>query len=204
MNMRFLKRLVFLIIPGLLIPLSLLAGEPMVHLKAATDNLVSVLSDKSLRPADMKVKRDRLIMEIVDGIFSWDDFSRRALGRHWNNRTQEERNEFASLLRQLIVNNYIDYAVRYSGERLILINDKTDGDFGIVTGKVITAKDTSVPIEFRMIRKRGTWWIYDINVIGLTFAGNYRSQINAIMKRSSFEDLIKDLREKVKGGTKGD
>jgi len=190
--------------PGLFIPLSLWAGEPMDRLRTATDNLISILSDKSLRPREMKATRDRLIMEVVDGVFSWEEFSRRTLARHWSSRTPEEKKEFTALLRQLIVNNYIDYAVRYSGERLLLLNDKIEGDFGTVTGEVVTAKEVSVPIEFRMVRKRGSWWIYDINVVGLTFAGYYRNQINAIITRSSYEDLIKVLKEKVNAGKDAD
>lgn len=201
MNRKLLKRSILVIMLLLAVPLYSWAGEPMDRIKTAADRLISILSDNSLRPQDMKIKRNKMIMEVVDRVFSWEEFSRRALATNWNNRTPEEREEFVSLLRQLIVNSYIDYAIRYSGERLIFLDDNVEGNFGTVTGEVVTAKGVHIPVEFRMLKKKESWWVYDINVEGLSFVGYYRNQINSVITRSSYEELIKGLREKVNAGS---
>jgi phospholipid transport system substrate-binding protein len=182
------------------ISLSSWAGEPTDRIKTAEDNLISVMSDMSLRPPEMKDKRDRMIMEVVDRVFSWEDFSRSALGTNWKERTSEEKKEFVSLLRQLIVNSYVDYVTRYSGEKIEFADEKIERDYGIVDGQIITSAGKHIPVAFRVIKKAGLWWIYDINVEGLSFAGYYRNQINAIITRSSYKELLKSLRDKVNAG----
>ena len=155
MTRRLLEKFIFLIILLLFVPLDLFAGEPTEQIKTAVDRLTAILSDKSLRPSTMKDKRDRMIMEVIDGIFNWEEFSRRALGTYWGARTEEEKKEFISLLRQMIVNTYIDYAPRYSNEKLLLLNEKTEKDYGILNGEVITSKERHIPIELRLIKKSG-------------------------------------------------
>jgi phospholipid transport system substrate-binding protein len=195
------KKTILLFLLSLFVPLLSWGGEPTDRIRSAADRIISVISDESMRPAEMKDKRDWMIMEIVDSIFNWEEFSRRALATNWNKRTIEEKKEFVTLLRQLIVNNYIDYATRYSGENLIFLNEKIEGFYGNVAGEVIISKGTHIPINFRVIRKAGLWWVYDINVEGLSFAGYYRSQINAIITGSDYEELLKRLKEKANAGT---
>jgi phospholipid transport system substrate-binding protein len=190
------KKTILLVFMSLLVPLLSWAGEPTDRIRSAADRIIFVISDASFRPTEMKDKRDKLIIETVDSIFNWEEFSRRALATNWNKRTIEEKKEFVSLLRQLIVNTYLDYATRYSGENLILLGERVEGVYGIVNGEVVTSSRIHIPVEFRLISKGGLWWIYDINVEGLSFTGYYRSQINAIITGSNYEELLRRLKEK--------
>ena len=51
---------------------------------------------------------------------------------------------------------------------------------------------------YRVKKKAGDWFVYDISVEGVSLVNNYRSQFNSIIVRSSYKDLIKKLRAKVK------
>jgi phospholipid transport system substrate-binding protein len=191
---------ILLILLALFVPLLSWAGEPTDRIRSAADRIIFVISDASFRPPEMKDKRDQVIIETVDSIFNWEEFSRRALATNWNKRTIEEKKEFVSLLRQLIVNAYMGYATRYSGENLILLRERVEGVYGIVNGEVVTSSRIHIPVEFRMIKKSGLWWVYDINAEGLSFVGIYRGQFNDIIIRSSYEELMKRLKEKVNAG----
>ena len=47
-----------------------------------------------------------------------------------------------------------------------------------------------------MLNKSGRWFVYDISVEGISLVKNYRTQFNEIMARSSYQELLKKLKEK--------
>lgn len=136
-------------------------------------------------------------MEAVDGLFSWEEFSKRALARNWNKRTPEERREFVSLFRRLIADTYMEKTYQYSGESITYLDEKVEGDYGKVSGTFNTSKGARIPVEYRMIKKGGSWRVYDLYIEGVSLVGNYRSQFNDIISRSSYEELVRRLRSKL-------
>jgi phospholipid transport system substrate-binding protein len=178
--------------------LSVSAGEPTDRIKAATDRLITIVSDDALQATEMKEKRDQMIMDTIDGIFSWEEFSKRALARNWNRRTQEERKEFVSLFRRLIADTYMQKTYQYSGESITYLGEKVEGDYGNVTSVFNTSKGTSIPVEYRIMKKDGSWRVYDLYIEGVSLVNNYRSQFNSIIKGSSYKELVNRLKEKVK------
>jgi len=47
-----------------------------------------------------------------------------------------------------------------------------------------------------MRAKDQKWWVYDMVIEGVSLVNNYRTQFSDIMAKSSFEGLMKRLREK--------
>jgi phospholipid transport system substrate-binding protein len=198
MNKKHLKRQLLLILLLVLTPAMAMAGDPTDHIKAATDRLITIISDNSLKTPEMKGKREQMIMETADGLFSWEEFSKRALAKNWNKRTPEERKAFVSLVRQLIADTYMDKTYQYAGESIIFQGEKIEGDHGNVTSRFKTSTGAQVPVKYCMIKKDGKWRVYDISIEGVSLVSNYRSQFNSIIKSSSYEDLVKQLKEKLK------
>jgi len=132
----------------------------------------------------------------VDRVFSWEEFSKRALARNWNKRSAEERKEFVSLFRQLIADTYMEKTYQYSGESITYLDEKIEGDYGKVTSVFNTSKGTPISVEYRIMKKNGDWRVYDLYIEGVSLVSNYRSQFNSIIKSSSYEDLVMRLKEK--------
>ncbi|MBN1625613.1 MAG: ABC transporter substrate-binding protein [Deltaproteobacteria bacterium] len=174
------------------------AGEPTDNIKACTDRLLAIVSDYSPQSSDMKKKREQIIMEEVDKVFSWEEFAKRALAKNWNRRTSEERKEFVSLFRRLIANTYMEKTYQYSGESITYLDEKIEGDYGKVTSVFNTSDGKQIPVEYRIMNKGGSWLVYDLHIEGVSLVGNYRSQFNDIIAVSSYEELAARLREKSK------
>jgi phospholipid transport system substrate-binding protein len=177
-----------------------MAGEATDRIKVVSDKLIAIVFDNSLKTPEMKSKRDQMVIEIVDGLFSWEEFSRRALARHWGKRTENEKKEFISLFRQLVERTYMDKAGQYSGGKVVFLDEKIEGDYGNVSTQVLTSAGTQIPVEYRVIKKDGVWWVYDVNIEGVSLVNNYRSQFNNILIKSSFEDLLNRLKENIEKG----
>ena len=60
------------------------------------------------------------------------------------------------------------------------------------------------PVDFRLLRMRGDWWVYDVVVDGISVVSNYRSQFARILHSSSYADLVEQLRKRVEGDLRPD
>jgi phospholipid transport system substrate-binding protein len=195
------KRVIPLIMALFFIPLTVMAGEPTDRVKSVSDKLITVLSDSSLKAPEMKEKREQILMDAADEIFDWEEFSRRALAKNWNNRTPEEKKAFILLFRQLIANTYMEKTGSYSSEKILYLGEQIDGDHGNVKSELHTSTGTQIPVEYRVLKKNGLWRIYDVYIEGVSLVSNYRSQFNSIITDSSYEELVKRL--KIKTEKKG-
>ena len=181
----------------ILLSLSSFAGEPTENIKTCTDKLLTIVSDTELQAPEMKAERERMIMEAVDRVFSWEEFSKRALARNWNKRSIKEKKEFVSLFRQLIIDTYMEKTYQYSGESITYLDEKIEGEYGKVASVFNTSKGTQIPVEYRVMKKGDSWRVYDLYIEGVSLVGNYRSQFNSIISSSSYEDLVERLKEKL-------
>ena len=86
-----------------------------------------------------------------------------------------------------------------AGEKVIYEDERVDGNYGTVTAKIITSKNEEISVEYRLKKKTDEWLVYDVSIEGVSLVNNYRTQFNNILRKSSFEDLLKRLEEKVGG-----
>jgi len=56
------------------------------------------------------------------------------------------------------------------------------------------SESIEIPVEARMFRRGDRWYIYDVSIEGISLVNNYRSQFNAIIQKSSYEQLVQRLR----------
>jgi phospholipid transport system substrate-binding protein len=181
------------------------AGEPTETIRKTADKIIAIVSDPELQPsgkdADDKKpktkKMNRMIREVVDEQFDWEEFSRRTLARHWRDRTEQEKKEFIHLFGKLLERTYLDKVEGYSGEKVIYLDEKVDGDYAIVNVKIITEKEMEIPVKYRLKKKGNKWFVYDVVIEGVSLVNNYRTQFNSIIVRYKYEGLINRLRAKV-------
>jgi phospholipid transport system substrate-binding protein len=122
--------------------------------------------------------------------------ARRSLARHWEKRTEEERKEFVRLYADLLERTYLGKVEGYSGEKVHYEGESVDGDYAKVKMKIVTEKNVSIPVEYRLRTEGKDWLVYDVSIEGVSFINNYRTQFNSIISQSSYENLVKKLKEK--------
>ena len=172
------------------------AGAPTDQVREYTDAVVKVLEDPALKSEDKKPERRAAVRKIASEVFDVQETARRALGPHWQQRTPQQQQEFVQLFADLLEQTYISKIDLFGGERLRFTDEKIDGDNAIVRAKVLTKQATEVPVEARMLRKGDRWLIYDILIENISLVGNYRAQFDRIIRTSSYDELVKRLRDK--------
>ncbi len=173
------------------------AEDPMEGIKQTTDKILSILTDPVLKAPSKTAEREKLIRQAVDERFDWGEIARRSLATHWAKRTDEERKEFVRLFADLVERTYMSKVEGYSGEKVLYGGSDQDGNYATVNVKIVTKQNKDIPVEYRLKKAGDGWLIYDISVEGVSLVNNYRTQFNSIILQSSYENLVKRLREKV-------
>ncbi|MEE8299911.1 MAG: ABC transporter substrate-binding protein [Desulfatiglandales bacterium] len=179
------------------------AGPVTDSLKGTLDRIIDVLNDPSLKTPAKENERRNILLKLVKERFDEEAFARRALGAHWRKRTKEEKQEFVKIFSDLLertylnkIDAYLAKADSFSGENILYLNETVRGRYVVVETKVITNKDTQIPIHYLFKNKQGNWLACDIAIEGVSLVKNYRAQFKEILASSSFKELIAKLKSK--------
>ena len=83
------------------------AGPPTDQLKVTIDRILAVVQDPALRQAGKADERRQKIRAIANEVFDWHETGKRALARHWEGRSPQEREEFSKLFADLLERSYV-------------------------------------------------------------------------------------------------
>ena len=172
------------------------AATPTETLKGYGDVVLKILEDPSLRAPERKQERRDAVRKVAEEVFDVSETAKRALGRHWQQRTPAEREEFTHLFADLLESTYISRIDEYGGERIRYTGEKIEGDTAIVQSRVLTKSGAEAPVEARMLRRGDKWYIYDVIIEGISLINNYRTQFDRIIRTASFGELVKRMKDR--------
>jgi phospholipid transport system substrate-binding protein len=176
-------------------PVSSMAGPPTDQIKATVDNAVGLLRESRDTTAAAKDRREQL-RQILFTRFDFSEMARRALGAHWRRRTATEQQEFVQLFTELLERQYAGIIESYTDEKIVYVGEKTDGAFAEVNSKIFTAKGQELSINYKAQLVGQEWKVYDVIAEEISLVNNFRSQFNRVISSSSYEELVRRLREK--------
>ena len=165
---------------------------PTDQLREYTDQVIKVLDDPSMARQD----RRAAVRKIAHEAFDVAETAQRVLARHWQARTQAEREEFTQLFADLLERTYIARMDEYGGERIRYVSESIDGKLASVRARITTRNGTEVAVESRMSLRGDRWLIYDILIENVSLVANYRSQFDRIVRSGSYEELVRRLKTK--------
>jgi phospholipid transport system substrate-binding protein len=174
------------------------AMTPTETVQRQVDQAVQTLTRIPRGAADATELRRAGIRRAADELFDFTEMSRRALGRHWDDRTVAERAEFVRVYTELMARAYLGKIDQYAGEAISYVGERVDRGQASVQSRVVTAKKSEVPIEYRLHKVGDRWAAYDVFVDNVSLVSTYRSQFDRIIQTGSFADLMKRLRAKEK------
>src|SRR3990172_4175994 len=172
------------------------AGEPAEQLLAGIDRVLQVLDDPAMKPEAKAAERRAAIRRIASDIFDIEEISRRTLGRHWQGPPEGERAEFVQAFGDLLKRSYFMKIDGQSVEKIALVGEAIDDDQAIVRTTIKTRQGTEIPVDYHMTRRGDRWRAYDVAIAGVSLVANYRSQFERVIQRTSYQHLVKQVRER--------
>ena len=174
------------------------AGAPMDLVRTGVDKATQLLKDPKLASSDKKNERVDRLREALDGIFDYEEMAKRALGTHWRQRTPAEQGEFVKLFRKFLEIVYSDKLDLYGGQKVRFGREVMDNEFAQVESTIIQPKGEEIAVVYKLRQLNGQWKVYDAVVDNISVINNYRSQFDRVIASSSYEELVKRLREKAR------
>jgi len=178
------------------LPLIWAQEEPgKVIIKTVAEGL-KILKDPTLQVVEKWPERRKKMWKLLEPVFSFEQISKRALGRHWKTCTIQQKQEFTQLFTEILKDAYLVRAERYRGQDIVYIRERVRGNRSKIQTNFITGDGKKIAVTFNMIKINESWKIYDVIIEGVSMVSNYRSQFNSILTKSSFEELIQKMTEK--------
>ena len=173
------------------------AGAPLDLVRTTVDRAIQILKDPKLSSPDKKKERVDRLREALAAVFDYEEMAKRALGPHWRQRTPAEQEEFVKLFRDFLERVYSDKIGLYGGEKVRFGREVMDSEFAQVESTIIQPKGEEIAVVYKLRQVNGQWKVYDAIVENISIVNNYRSQFDRVISSSSYEELVKRLREKV-------
>ncbi len=185
-----------LVILLLMQPVWVAAGAPTDQIRQTVDKLLAILNDPQLKGEQKKNERRQKLKDVLYQRFDFTEMAGRSLGSEWRRRTPEEQKEFVKLFTELLERSYLDKIESYSGEKVLYLKEREDGNYAEVETKIVDKKGQEYSVDYRLHKVNGDWKVYDVIIEDVSLVGNYRSQFSRVLAKSSFDELLKTMKEK--------
>ena len=172
---------------------------PLDQVRGMVDNILTIMKDDKLSAPGKKDERRDTIMVEVEKRFDFREMSKRTLARNWKSRSEPERKEFQELFSELLKHTYIGRVEAYSNEQVIypkVVLDKKKKNKAMVYSKVLK-NNQEIPINYRLYKKNGEWFVYDVVIEGVSLVRNYRTEFGRVISKEKYPGLISKIKEKI-------
>jgi phospholipid transport system substrate-binding protein len=172
------------------------AGAPAEKIQNAIEKVVAILNDPKLKAEARKKERLEQLRREIYPKFDLAEMAKRSLGSHWQKRSAEEQSQFVKLFTEIIENAYMENLAAYNGEKVTIAGEKQDREYAEVQSKIATKEGKEYAVDYKLHQVNGDWKIYDVVVENVSLVNNYRSQFNRVIAQSSFEELVRRMKNK--------
>lgn len=172
------------------------AGAPTEQIRASVDRVLAILKNPQLKsPAKTNERREQL-REVISSRFDFAEMARRSLGSQWRRLDPKEKEEFVLLFTDLLERAYLDRIESFNNETILYVKEAVDKNFSEVGSRLVNQKGEEFSINYKTYLVNGEWKVYDVVIENISLVNNYRSQFSRIIANSSYEELVRKMKEK--------
>jgi phospholipid transport system substrate-binding protein len=180
-------------------------GPGTAAVKQANTSIANLLKQKVAAGSKEEKDLAKQVTSATRNFLDIDQLGKRAMVDQWPKLSKGQQEQFLTLLRELIEENYVrglrsnlEYTVVYTGESA----DK-DGNVVVAT-KINTqrkGRPYSIAVEYVLVKEGDKLRAFDIKTDGVGLVENYRTTFNKIVDKDGFDGLIAKMKKKQAGST---
>jgi len=190
---------VFLILASMSVfirPLSATAGLPTEQVRGTVDRVLAIVQDPNLKTKNKLNERRELLRNVISARFDFAEMARRSLGAEWRRLTPAQQQQFVELFTDLLRDAYVADIESYKGQKVSYTREAQDEQFAVVQTILRSPEGNEYSIEYRLHLVDKEWKVYDVVIENVSIVNNYRSQFARVINKSSFDGLIRAMKEK--------
>lgn len=160
------------------------------------ETLEAVKTDKAIQAGDMQ----KIIALVDSKVMPHVNFQRMtasAVGRFWRQATPEQQKRLQEEFKTLLVRTYAG-ALREVKDQTIALRPlrASPDDIEVVVRTEIRGKGEPIQLDYRLERSGPIWKIYDVNVLGIWLADQYKNSFAQEIGANGIDGLIKTLADR--------
>ncbi|MFA7571255.1 MAG: ABC transporter substrate-binding protein [Sulfurimonadaceae bacterium] len=165
------------------------------------DKILSIMTDKINKATQIlqnqhmdKNHKQKDIFDIFDAVFDYELMAKLSLGKQWNMLESQQQKLFTQSFEQRLKASYIDKLYLYTNQKIIVKDMIKPKDNRIEVIMHILGEKETFEVIYKFY-KNGTsdWFIYDVNILGISIIQTYRNQFVGVLQKETFEELIQRL-----------
>ncbi len=158
--------------------------------------LETVKSDKDIQAGNVGK-----IVSLVDAkVMPHVNFQRMtasAVGRFWRQATPDQQTKLQAEFKTLLVRTYAGALTQVKDQQIGLKPLRAQPtDTEVVVRTEIRGKGDPIQLDYRLEKAGAVWKIYDVNVLGIWLADQYRNSFAQEIGANGIDGLIKSLADK--------
>ncbi len=156
------------------------------------DNVLVVLKDKNLSIENKKQE----IISIVNDTFDFELMAKIALGKEaWSSIDETKQKEFSKVFEEKIKKSYSDKLELYNDQKVKIISLEPYNNTRLQLKTELVGKEGNYSINYNFYEKNNEWYIYDIDLIGVSIIQTYRQQFAGLLKEKSFDEMFAQFKK---------
>tara|TARA_B100000902_G_scaffold8793_1_gene11052 strand:+ start:2664 stop:3269 length:606 start_codon:yes stop_codon:yes gene_type:complete len=167
--------------------------------KTAEDVIFAIKADEEIQKGN-KEKIYQLAEDKILPNFDFERIARLVLGRAWRKTDDNQKKEFISEFRTLLLKTYAVALSKYKDQEIKFKPTKiSDTDeIVIVKSEIIQGGGQPIKVNYALANNSGKWLVFDIVIEGVSLVTNYRSQFSTEIRKNGIDVLIDKLAKKNK------
>lgn len=185
----------------------LAAGAPHAPARAASevaavvtdfgDHMLQMLSDPQISAAE----RQKRFGALLDKDFDFARIGRFVLGRYWQTATDQEKQEFAPIFRDYVVQSYSVRFGEFTGASFKVTGERAESPTSAIVSTSVMQRDNPTPakVDWRVATDASSPKITEVIVDGISMSLTHRQEFASLIERSGggVSGLIAQLKSKI-------
>lgn len=160
------------------------------------ETLEAVKSDTAIQGGDLQ----KIITLVDTKVMPHVNFQRMtssAVGRFWRQATPEQQQRLQAEFKTLLVRTYAGALTQVKDQSIALrpLRSRPE-DTEVVVRTEIRGRGDPIQLDYRLEKSSGVWKIYDVNVLGIWLADQYRNSFAQEIGANGIDGLIKALADR--------
>lgn len=140
-------------------------------------------------------QKGKKIISIVDSTFDYETMARIALGKEvWSNLDNHKQQEFSKVFEQKLKNSYVDKLRLYNNQEVKILSLDIYNKNRLQLKTKLLGKNGDYDINYNFFEKNGEWYIYDVDLVGVSIVQAYRQQFAGLLKEKSFDEMFEQFK----------
>ena len=155
--------------------------------------LIAMKSEKSLGYAG----RMNIIRNVVSKSFNFPLISKVVLGEKWEGLSDEDKQEFESVMRSLSISTYAHHFSNYSGQKFVIVARKSRDNSLSLSTSLVSDDGDKTSLKYLLRKNTEGWLIVNVISEGVSDLALKKAEYSYIIEKDGIKSLLRQLTTKI-------